>query len=357
MSILIAIFGVGLIVIVLFDALETIVLPRRVTYLFGLTPFFYRTTWRPWSAIGRRIRSTQRRENYLWLFGPLSVLLLLGVWAAGLVIGFGLLRGVAEGNPSSWHYMYMSATTFFTLGLGNVEPNTPLSQFVTIAEGATGFSFLGIVIGYLPTFYSAFSRREVSITLLDARAGSPPSALELLKRHDQSGQIVDLESFFTDWERWCAELLESHLSYPILGFFRSQHENESWLGALTMVLDASALVANVCDGAVAHHANLTFAIARHAAVDLCQVYRTEPFTSADDRRLSVALKQIPGMLANRATLSEDKLMKMRDMYEPFVNALSVHFLMPLPTWVPASNALDNWQTTAWDQIDGIRSLP
>jgi hypothetical protein len=245
----------------------------------------------------------------------------------------------------------VSATTFFTLGIGSVEPSTPAAQFVAIAEGATGFSFLGIVIGYLPTFYNGFSRREVSVSLLDARAGSPPSALELIRRHHQAGQFINLQPFFADWERWSAELLESHLSYPMLGYFRSQHENESWLAALTMVLDASALAANVCDGSAAHSANLTFAMARHAAVDLCQVYRAKPRPASDDRRLAVALTQLPGILGNKS-LSEDKLKKMRDLYEPYVNALSHHFLMPLPTWTPASKVLDNWQTTAWDQIDG-----
>lgn len=359
MSIISVVVGVVLIVIVLWDALETIILPRRVTSLFGLTQVFYRSTWQPWSAIGRRIKSTRRRDNYLWLFGPLSVLLLLGVWAVGLVVGFGLLRNAAESNQpgSLWHYFYMSATTFFTLGIGSVEPNTPVGQFLTIAEGATGFSFLGIVIGYLPTFYGSFSRREVNISLLDARAGSPPSALELLRRHRQNGQFINLEPFFADWERWSAELLESHLSYPMLGYFRSQHENESWLAALTMVLDASALAANVCDGPAAHRANLTFAIARHAAVDLCQVYLTKPIILSDDRRLTAALTQLPGILGNKATLSEDKLTKMRALYEPYVNALSRHFLMPLPAWTPVSNAQYNWQTTAWDQIDGAMAKP
>jgi len=166
---------------------------------------------------------------------------------------------------------------------------------VTMAEGATGFSFLGIVIGYLPTFYQTFSKREVNISLLDARAGSPPSALELLKRHSVGGQVINLEPFFADWERWSGELLESYLSYPMMGYFRSQHENESWLGALTMVLDSAALIANVCDGATAHSANLAFAIARHAAVDLCQVYRTEPRPLRNDRMLPLALKELPNL--------------------------------------------------------------
>src|SRR5258708_17451116 len=229
MPILLGLLGIVMIVFVLLDALETVVLPRRAMNPLRITALFYRITWVPWAAIGQRLHTERRRENYLAIFGPLSVIMLLGVWAVGLVIGFALLRIVAEAEQGGtfWHYFYVSATTFFTLGVGDNPPATALARIVTVIEGATGFSFLGIVIGYLPTFYQGFSRREVNISLLDARAGSPPTAVELIKRHCLNGQPANLEQFFADWERWSAELLESHLSYPMLRLFRSQHEHDS----------------------------------------------------------------------------------------------------------------------------------
>src|SRR5258708_1193072 len=250
MPIVLVLFGVVLIVFILLDALETVVLPRRAMNPLRITALFYRLTWTPWAAIGHHIHSARRRENFLAVFGPLSVILLLGVWAIGLVFGFALLRITAEDGQagSIWHYAYVSATTFFTLGTGDPPPATVLDRLVTMLEGTIVFSFLGIVIGYLPTFYQGFSRREVNISLLDARAGSPPTAVELLRRHCNNGQPANLEQFFADWERWSAELLESQLSYPMLSLFRSQHENESWVAALTMVLDASALVIATFDG-------------------------------------------------------------------------------------------------------------
>ncbi len=351
MPIVFVFLGVGLIAVMLWDALETIVLPRRVVNLRRLTALFYRVTWASWSAFGRHLGSKRGQENYLWLYGPLSVLVLLGVWAAGLLIGFALLRNAA-GGESFWHSVYLSAVTFFTVGVAAPGPITTLDRVLTVIEGASGFSFLALVISYLPTFYQGFSRREVTITMLDARAGSPPSTVVLLRRHYQNGQMIDLNGFFSEWEHWAAELLESHLSYPVLGYFRSQHENENWLATLTLVLDASALVAATFDGVLAHRANMTFAMARHAAVDLSQVYNTVPRLTHDDRLLPLALQHLRSLLGPQATPCERRLSELRAMYEPYVFALAEFLLMPLPNWTLEQNTRDNWQTSAWTELDG-----
>jgi len=356
MPIILALLGVALVALVLWDALETIVLPRRVINRHRLTSLFYRLTWAPWSAIGRRLALKRAQENFLWLYGPLSVLMLLGVWAVGLLIGFALIRNASTGG-SLWHSVYLSAITFFTVGVADTGPSTTLDRVLTVIEGGSGFSFLALVIGYLPTFYQGFSRREVTITLLDARAGSPPTTIELLRRHYQNGHFLDLNEFFPAWEQWSAELLESHLSYPVLGFFRSQHENESWLATLTLVLDASALVAATFDGLLAHRANMAFAIARHAAVDLSQVYNTAPHVVKSDRLLGIAIQQMRELFGVDVPLSEAKLTEFRALYEPYVFALSEFLLMPLPNWTVEQSVRDNWQTTAWSEIDGAIRYP
>ena len=350
MLIIMTLVGIGLISLVLLDAFETVVLPRRVTRQLRLSRLLFQFIWRPWVAIARR---NHRPQSFLAFFGPLSLIMMLGIWAIMLVIGFALLHQVAEADltGSIWHYLYFSGTTFFTLG--DISPSTPLDRIVTIAESAMGFSFLAVIIGYLPVFYQAFSQRERQITLLDARAGSPPSAVEFLRRHCQHGKPANLEQFFIDWEHWAAELLESHLSYPTLGLFRSQHDNESWLAALTMVLDVSALIIATFDENFAHSASLTFAIARHAAVDLCQVYDAAPKKRNDDRLLALGLSHLHGILGTTATVSVDKLAALRVLYEPYVQALSEALLLPLPTWTVKQRVLDNWQTTAWSDSDGI----
>src|SRR3989441_3995053 len=233
--------GAVLVAVVLWDAFETIVLPRRVTRRVRLTRFFYRATWRPFAASARLVRAGGRREAYLGFYGPLSLLLLLVLWAAALVLGFGLLQYAAAPGSITTD-VYMSGTTFFTLGLGDVAPRGTFARVLTVVESGLGFGFLAIVIGYFPVLYQAFSRREVSISLLDARAGSPPSAAELLRRHGGPGGGAPPRRPPAQGGGGAPRLPATPPSYPLLAYFRSQHTNQSWLAALTTVLDTSALV-------------------------------------------------------------------------------------------------------------------
>jgi hypothetical protein len=366
MAILAASFSVALIFIVLWDAFETMVLPRRVTRRVRLTRLFYRCTWLPWSAAARLIPSGKRRESYLGFYGPLSLLLLLSVWAVGLVVGFGALHwalgsavNAPEGTAGFGTDLYLSGTTLFTLGLGDVTPRTPVARALTVLEAGMGFGFLAIVIGYLPVLYQSFSRREVNISLLDARAGSPPTAAELLRRHSQDRGMEALRQLLHEWERWSAELLESHLSYPVLAHFRSQHNNQSWLAALTTILDTSALVMAGLEGASKRQAELTFAIARHAVVDLAQVFGTPPreqererLPAAESARLRAALTAA-GLQLREGGAADQELRELRRMYEPYVRSLAKYLMVTLPPWILESRRTDNWQTSAWDRSSGF----
>src|SRR5947207_13359077 len=188
------------------------------------------------------MRPGGRRETFLSFYGPLSWLVLLAAWDASLVAGFAMVQaGIGtrldvEGDGAFLDHLYMSGETFFTLGLGDVTPMSRAGRAVMVIEAGVGFGFLALVIGYLPVLYQSFSRRELNITLLDARAGSPPSAEELLRGFGADHE--ELTVLRAEWERWAAEVLESHLSYPVLSYYRSQHDNQSWLAALTKVLDA-----------------------------------------------------------------------------------------------------------------------
>lgn len=363
------IIGFFLLALFLWDAFETIVLPRRVTRQLRLTRIFYRATWLPWSALAKFF-SYKRRESYLSFYGPLSLLALIVVWAVGLIFSFALLqwatgsgyyeRGV---NPSFILDLYVSATTFTTLGLVDVSPGTPAAKVLIVFEGGMGFGFLALVIGYFPVLYQSFSRREVNISLLDARAGSPPSAAELLLRHSHEHGMEALRELLRDWERWSAELLESHLSYPVLSFFRSQHDNESWLGALTTILDTSALVMTGIDGACERQAELTFAMARHAVVDLAQMF-SSPSNALETERLSQQeLKDLRSTLNERGLRLRDdvnadrKLIELRQMYEPYVSLMAEYLCISLPPWIRAKPKKDNWQTSAWSGSATTPSAP
>ena len=358
---IVAILGFLIVTVILRDAFEVIILPRRVTRRLQFARFFYRFMWRLRSSAALWIRNDMRRETYLSVFGPLSLLLLLSVWATGLVAGFAMLQWglqdrlyVAQKAVSFGTYLYLSGTTFFTLGLGDVIPLGRVGRSLVVVEAGLGFGSLAGLISYLPIIYQAFSRREVIISLLDARAGSPPTAVELLLRNE--GDMSGLRQLLGDWERWSAELLESHLSYPFLVYFRSQHKNQSWLGALTAILDVCALIIAGIDGGPARQAHLTFAKARHTAAELAQVFVSSPPGPEPDRLPPSTLEALRNALAEtgitvREGLATDqKLMELRQMYEPYVQALSRHLLISLPPWFQVNVTLDSWQSSNWQAL-------
>jgi hypothetical protein len=366
MRILVALLGGSLLLLVLWDAFETIILPRRVTRRFRLTRLFYRCTWLAYSAIGSSLFSAKRREGYFSFYGPLSLLTLVGVWALSLIISFGCLQWASgaglhtpDGQQSFFTDLYLSGTTFFTLGLGDVSPRTTLTRLLVVLEGGMGFAFLALIIGYVPPLNQSFSRREVGISLLDARAGSPPTAAELLLRHRDTQGMQALQELLHEWELWSAEFLEIHLSYPVLAYFRSQHDNQSWLAALTTILDTTALVVTGVDGACQRQAQRTFAMARHAVVDLAIIFHTPPLQSARNRLSATELVHLRSVLAaSGLRLSEgddtdQKLTELRDMYEPYIYSLSRYFRITLPPWMHESAHRDNWQMSVW----GPRSRP
>ena len=359
MYILASIAGILCLFTVLLDAFQTIILPRRATGRLRLTSLFYTFTWNPWCFIARRLHNPHRRETFFSYFGPLSLIVLLAVWAALMILGFALLF-FALGSPftDSTHMprffndLYVSGTTIFTLGLGDVVPQNNWSRSLLVLEAGTGFGLLAVVMGYFPVLYAAFSRREMIISLLDARAGSPPTAGELLRRHSYEGADQALAALLNEWERWSAELLESHLSYPLLCYFRSQHNNQNWLSALTAILDTSALLISGVRGPEARQAQLTFAMARHAMVDLSQIFSCRPASNMADRlpperyrRLFDQLCQ-SGVSVCHDSMTAERLREMRALYEGYAEALSRYLNMPLPQWIADETRKDNWMTVA-----------
>jgi len=366
--------GCVVIGVVLLDAFETVVLPRRVTRHFRLTAWFYRRTWVPWKRIASHIRTPSRQQSFLGYFGPLSLILLMGFWAAGLILGFALLQYGVGGHEQLGNepltfgrILYHSGETFFTLGYGDIVPTSAGSRALSVFEAGMGFAFLGVVIGYLPVVYGAFSRREIQISMLDARAGSPPTAAELLVRlagetETPGVEQTVLDEVLRDWERWAAELLESQLSYPVLSFFRSQHSNQSWEGALMTMLDVTSLVIVGIEGIHPGQARLTFAMARHAAVDLAQVVNARYDALWPDRLPDEHLRALRQTLAEAGLRLRDteearqKLTKLRSMYEPYLYAVALQLMVTLPPWRNLAKTRDNWQAGPWDRMIQAKGL-
>ena len=367
------VLGGGLILIawVLWDAFETILLTRRVPARLRISRFVLSWLWMGWAAIGRRIGTRGRRETFLSFYALLSILGLLIVWAKGLIVGFAMLHwaegsrlagvigtGGAVGVAGFAADLYMSGTTFFTLGLGDLHPTTDAGRLITVVEAGTGFGFLALVIAYVPVLYQSFARREARITMLDAWAGSPPAAAVMLRRGIESRDPNVFSPLLRDWEITSAQILESHLSYPILCFFRSQHDNQSWLASLVTILDTCALVIVGVEGIDPFQARLTFAIGRHALVDLSQAFRLKPVSAESLRMPPAEVAELRAWLAasgvrlREGVEADRKLVELRDLYTPYAHQLSRVLLMPLPSSLPPPRSRYNWETTQWGKTAG-----
>lgn len=356
MEIAAIIAGAMLIAVILWEGFEIIILPRRVTRRFRLSRFFFVSSWHAWK-FAVNLLPGRFQGTWLSFFGPLFILFMLIFWVSGLIAGFALLYWASdalshtpEGNYGFLRDLYQSGTTFFTLGLGDVVPRNAMARIFTVIESGMGFGFLALVLSFLPALNRSFSRREVSIALLDARAGSPPSASEMLRRHYGRHGLDALQQLLQEWERWAAEFLEDHLSYPVVAYFRSQHDNQSWLSALTAILDTCALSMVGPKNSCRLQAELTFASARHAVADLCLVFGQRPVKPDHDRLPQETYHEMITQLktAGFNITDEEKarvrLTELRLMYEPQVHVLSHYFQMHMPPWHLSRPKRDNWQT-------------
>jgi len=364
-SLLALLFGLVCCLGVVLDAFQTIILPRRPQGRFRITRLFFLVTWRPWVAMCDAIQSRRVRDQLYSIFGPLSLILLLVVWATLLTTGFGLIY-FALGSPfhdtlNSGHHalrtdFYVSGSSLFTLGLGDVTPTTLLARGLLVLEAGTGLGFVALVVGYVPVLYGAFSRREVSVALLDGRAGSPPTATELLRRHGYEGGELSLIQLLLEWERWATEVLESHVSYPILCYYRSQHDNQNWLSALVAILDSCALLITMVEGEPLRQAQLTFAMARHTLIDLGLIFHIEGTARLQkempDRLPPESFQKLcQGLGDMHMRLCGDeaariRLKAIRALYESHAWKLCEYLRLTLPLWVAEPKEKDHWHTIA-----------
>lgn len=361
------VLGLGILYVTLADALETLVLPRSVDRPLSLTVLFYTVLDKGFRALGRRWVRTGKGQKVLGAYAPITLLLLIGLWAGLLISGFGLIfYGLqvpitnVSGTPSLSEYLYLTAVTFFTLGYGDLTASNSVGRVIEVFTAGTGFLFLALVISYLPVMYSAFSRRESSLLLLDARAGSPPCAHTLLIRHQACG-AASLRQLLEQNEQWAAQVLESTLSYPMLAYYRSQHEDLTWVGASTVMMDTCALLQAAVDPVdseqrqLLRQAQLTFAMVRHLCVDVAYILDMaprEPVTPRLDRAgfeiLLADLERVGFPIRSDRQAVWDRLSELRAQYEPYLMGMERNLFVPVPGWQAPTEVRDSWQTAAWD---------
>ena len=348
--------GLLLLCLVLQDAFEVMLLPRRVQRRLRFVRLYFRQTWRLFAAFACGLPEGSRREGLLSVYGPLSMVLLFGVWAVGLIAGCGLIEwalhvGVAGNALTLLDAIYLSGVTFFTLGYGDFVPRTVGARAFAVFEAGLGLGFIAVVISYLPVLYQLFARREAHVLLLDGRAGSPPTSGGMILRHARGGDIAQLDAVLREWENWGAELLESQLSYPMLAFYRSQHDNQSWLAALACIMDACALVLVGIEALPPLQARMTFTMARQVIVQMAEAFnmRPEPFSGGD--RLDADGYAALAEALNAAGIgwpagpdTRETLAALRATYEPLLAGLATFLLVPLPGWLPRDDGDDHWSS-------------
>jgi hypothetical protein len=375
MHIFLLLLGLFLFGAVLLDSFQTIILPRRPVVRFRLTSLFFLVTWFAWTQVVHLVRDRKRREQYYSFYGPLSLLMLFVMWAISLVAAFAFIYfGLHAPFTDPLHPVtalghlrtcfYVSGSTLFTLGLGDVIPANHITRFFIVTEAGTGLGFIALVIGYVPVLYSAFSAREMEVALLDARAGSPPTAGELLLRHRFKGGDAALNKLLAEWERWSATMLETHISYPILCYYRSQHDNQSWLSALTAILDTCALLITSVESPVQRQAQLTFAVGRHVLVDIGHVFHREkaerklsalPLTRLKDEEFA-RLCDLLGHAGVSFCSDIDvraRLDALRKLYEPHACTMAHYLRLDLPRWAPP--LVNPAKPDIWTSVGRLRS--
>ncbi len=356
-SILAVLAGIVLLLVILQDAFEVMLLPRRVQRSLRFVRLYFRSIWAVWSRLGARLPAGAQRERFLSVFGALSMVLLFAIWATALIFAFALLEWPLQAPAPPGEVisafseqLYMSGVTFFTLGYGDVVPHTASARLVAVFEAGTGLGFIAVVIGYLPVLTQLFSQREAHVIQLDGRAGSPPTAGTLLARHAEADGLDKLDELLREWEIWGAELLESHLSYPMLAYYRSQHDNQSWLAAMACVMDTCALVLVGVEAIRPLQARMTFTMARQVVIEMARSFHIQPSRYDGGDRLDpaafarlLAVFEEAGVGWAGGPQSEETLAALRATYEPLLDGLSRYLLLPLPAWTAGDDDADHWE--------------
>jgi hypothetical protein len=265
--------GALIVASVLFDVFQSVVVPRWTPRQLRLAPMLVDGLWWVWRGVGRRLRPAERREDFLGAFAPLALVVTLLVWTGALIFGYGLAlyamrHEVRPPLPDLGTACYLAGVAVFTLGFGDIVPTSGGARVLTLAASASGLAVVALVISLLFNLHAAFQRREVQVIALDARAGAPPSGVRLLVTYAEHAMLADLPALFASWEIWAADVLESHRAYPLLPFYRSSHQNESWVSALGAVLDAATLLMTTTEDIPHGAAVMMQRVGVHAVSDL-----------------------------------------------------------------------------------------
>jgi hypothetical protein len=334
--------GVAVIAWTLLDIFLSVLVPRPVSRSLRLSARYIPFVWPLWRAAGLSMRDAERRDSFLGIFAPFGVISLLALWEFCLILGFalvffGLHDQVRPPLTSFGDALYFAGSSFITIGFGDYVGTTVLARMLSLAAGATGLSTVAVVLTYLFSMFGAFQRREIRVLMTDARAGAPPSGVAFLVTHAELDIRADLPTAFVEMQQWAAEILDTHLAYPMLFYFRSSHDNASWIAALGATLDAATLLVTTVQGEPAGQAALFVEVGTHAMHDIADYFEVKQSGGAgverrefDDAR---ARLKNAGYALRGADESWVDFCRLRTRYAESLNAIARFWAIPPAQWI------------------------
>lgn len=326
----------------LFDVFQSIVVPRMTARTLRLSPLLVRNLWRLWRRAGQGAVGSEKSEDFLGAFAPVALVVMIAAWVVTLIFGYGLmlyaLRLQIRPTPDDLGTaFYLAGTSLLTLGFGDLVATGGLARLVLLLAAASGLAVVALGISFMFTLQASFQRREVVVLTLDSRAGTPPSGVTMLETFAKFGIMDELATTFMTCEVWSAEILESHRAFPLLPFFRSSHDSESWVGALGAVLDAATLVLTVLEDGPKGAAHMMYGLGSHTVLDIAHFFNLPHGKEVDVERAEFdeARRRLTkaGFKLQAAEASWLEFQKLRLVYASPLNAMARYLAIPPAQWI------------------------
>jgi hypothetical protein len=334
------VLGILLLALTFWDLFETVVVPRPTPGWFRIGRYLVRGSWRGLRAI-RDGRPKRSYDTLLGLFAPAATVVLLAAWLTCLIVGYGLvlysIRDQILPVPADFGgAVYFAATSLLTIGFGDIVAVGALARVIVITSAVGGLGAVALVVTFLFSLYGSYQRREIQVVALQAAAGAPPSAVALLETYAQLDLVGRLPDLFVDWERWAVEVLDSHVAYPLLGFFRSSHDNLSWISALGTMLDAASLVLTTIKGIPRGEAKLFKRVGAHLVEDIYNLgFRAGEPTGLDRTAFDAACDRLQeaGYTLEPRDVAWPTFEAARATYATRLEAMAKYWATPATSWL------------------------
>jgi hypothetical protein len=340
-------FAIGVLVIfaALNDVFQTAIVPRAVGRRLRVGYYVWRWAWYVWPKVAWRIAAgdAERREDLLALFAPAMLMVLPIIWLGLLIVGFGaifwsLRHGISPALHTFLDGAYFAGTSITTIGFGDIVGRSFGARFFSILAAATGLGLFSIITAFLFSLFGSFQARETFVVLLGARTGVPPSGVDLLTVAGHGGTTANLPTLMIDAQRWVAQVMESHLAYPALAYFRSSHDYQSWVGTLGTLLDAATLLITTIDDYGHGQARVLYDLGRHATHDLAghlgiEWSGTAPGLERSEFERACRRLGDAGYRIGDTDAAWHRFAALRGAYAPQLDGLARFFAIPPLQWI------------------------